>query len=79
VCQAQNTRVYNLTIKWDGAPHVTGALGPDAPPQGTLAVLVASGFLSLVNCDVRNPQGSGVLVRRQADAVLYSSYVYLDI
>ena len=44
-----------------------------------LAVLVASGFLSLVNCDVRNPQGSGVLVRRQADAVLYSSYVYLDI
>ena len=65
VCLAKNTKVYNLTIKWDGAPIATGAPGSNGVPQGTTAVSVAAGFLSLVNCDLVNPQGNGVLVRRQ--------------
>ena len=43
--------------------------------QGSAAVVVANGVLSLVNCDLCNPQGSGILVRRQADALILGNRI----
>ena len=76
ICQAQNTKIYNLTIIWDGPAHVPSIVaGVEGPPQGTAAVVAASGFVSLVNCDIQNAQGSGVLVRRQADASIQANRI----
>ena len=75
VCQAHNTRVYNVTIRWAGAPLIYYGSAASLPPQGSAAVVVASGFLSIVNCDVCNPQGMGVLVRRQGDAHILANRI----
>ena len=76
VCTALNTKLYNVTVRWTGAPFVEGGEGGvRAAPQPTTAVLVASGVLTLVNCDIRNPQGCGVMVRRQADASILANHI----